>query len=104
MLVKVFIKRNVKKGNSIEIFKRLRKIRSEAMKQEGYVSGETMVDPDDHRKVLVISTWESAEDWNRWKFDTERVSFNDALQEFLEGPVEYETYVYSKYYLNVSSE
>ena len=103
MLVKVFIKRNVKKGNSIEIFKRLRKIRSEAMKQEGYVSGETMVDPDDPRKVLVISTWENANDWKIWKHNADRITLNDALQEFLEGPVEYETYVYSKYYLKVSS-
>ena len=103
MLVKVFIKRRVKENKAMEAFKLLRKIRAKAMNQEGYVSGETMIDPDDPRKIIVISTWEGVDNWNSWKDNDERKAMNASFEELLEGPPEYEKYVYSKYYLKVSS-
>ena len=104
MLVKVLIKRRVKKGKVVEVFKQLRRIRSEAMKQEGYISGETMIDPDDAQKILVISTWQSIDNWLEWKENDTRKSANTQLDDLLEGPTEYENYIYSKFYLKVSAK
>ena len=67
MLVKVFIKRRFKEGKLKEIFTQLRKIRSEAMRREGYISGETLVEIDDPKKVMVVSIWQSMEEWLEWK-------------------------------------
>jgi len=103
MLVKVFIKRRVKKDKVMEVFKQLRKIRYEAMKQEGYISGETMFDPDDAQKILVISTWQSMDNWLDWQSNQIRKSANAELDPFLEGPTEYENYIYSKFYLKISA-
>ena len=103
MLVKVLIKRRVKKGKVVEVFKQLRRIRSEAMKQEGYISGETMIDPDDAQKILVISTWQSIDNWLEWRENDARKSANTQLDDLLEGPTEYENYIYSKFYLKVSA-
>ena len=104
MLVKVLIKRRVKKGKAMEVFKQLRKIRSEAVKQEGYISGETMIDPDDAQNVLVISTWQSMDSWMDWKNNETRKNANAQLDGLLEKPTEYENYIYSKFYLKVSAE
>ena len=104
MLVKVFMKRHVQEGKVMEVFKLLRKIRSEAMKQEGYISGETMFDPDDSQKILVISTWQNIENWLAWKDNEQRKSFNTEVEKLLTKPAEYESYIYSKYYLKVSSK
>jgi heme-degrading monooxygenase HmoA len=44
----------------------LRELRNEAMKQPGYITGETLVDLEDPRNVLVISTWHTVEQYNAW--------------------------------------
>ncbi len=103
MLVKVLIKRRVKKDSAMDVFKQLRRIRSKAMNQEGYISGETLIDPGDPQKILVVSTWGSLENWHSWRENEERRSMNAQLDELLEGSTEYETFVYSKYYLKVST-
>jgi quinol monooxygenase YgiN len=103
MLVKVFIKRIAKQDKALEVFKLLRKIRAQAMNQNGYISGETMIDPDNPNKIVVISTWGSLEDWKSWKENEDRKAQNEHIDKLLEGPVEYSNYVYSKYYLRVSS-
>lgn len=41
-------------------------LRAEAMKQAGYVTGETLINNDNPTNVLVISTWNSVETWNAW--------------------------------------
>jgi heme-degrading monooxygenase HmoA len=104
MLVKVFIKRRFKEGKLKEIFTQLRKIRSEAMRREGYVSGETLVEIDDPKKVMVISIWQSMEAWLEWKNDAVRIEKNKELEKMLKAPTEYEAYAYSKYYLKLSTD
>jgi uncharacterized protein len=104
MLVKVFIKRRIKEGKLKEIFTQLRKIRSGAMKREGYVSGETLVEVDDPKKVMVLSIWQTMEDWLEWKNDKVRIEKNKEIEKMLESPTEYEAYAYSKYYLKLSTD
>jgi len=104
MLVKVFIKRRFKEGNLKEIFTQLRKIRSDAMRREGYVSGETLVEIDDPKKVMVVSIWQTMEDWLEWKKDAVRIERNKELEKMLKTPTEYEAYAYSKYYLKLSTD
>ncbi len=103
MLVKVLIKRRAKKDTAMDVFKQLRRIRSKGMNQEGYISGETLIDADDPQKILVVSTWGSLESWHSWKENEERKAMNVKLEDLLEGPTEYESFVYSKYYLKVST-
>ena len=44
----------------------LRVLRNDAMKQPGYITGETLVDTEDPCNVLVISTWHTVEQLNAW--------------------------------------
>lgn len=104
MLVKVLMRRRFKEGKVRDAFSLIRKIRSRAMNRKGYISGETFIDHDDPRKTMVIGTWQSMDDWIKWKEDPRRKELESKLELLLEGPTEYESYVYSKYYLSISGD
>ncbi len=43
---------------------------------------------------MVIGTWESMEDWLRWKNDPRRTECEERLENLLAEPIEYEIYSY----------
>lgn len=92
MLVTVFIKRRIKAGYANEVFTLLKKFRSEAMEQRGYVSGKTLIDQHDPQKVLVVSEWLGLENWEAWREHPNRVANEAHLQPYLDVPTEYEVY------------
>ena len=97
MALKVIIKRRFREGKVNEVFALLKKFRSEALDQEGFITGETLIGFDDPRKVLVIATWLSREDWFKWKNHPGRLANEALLQPYLEGQTEYEEYVHGPY-------
>ncbi len=101
MLVKVFIKRQIIEGKEMDVFALLKKLRFKAMNQEGYISGETLISPDDPRKILVISTWQGREKWNDWKKNEDRKKIDAQLEEMQIDPTLYEPFVFSKYWISV---
>ena len=66
MAVKIFIKRRVTGKESIELSLLLQKLRGMTLNQPGYISGETLRRIDRNDEWMVISTWRSVEDWNKW--------------------------------------
>ena len=103
-LVKVFMRRRFKKGKVKDVFTLIRKIRARAMNQKGYISGETLIDHDNPQKAMVIGTWQSKEDWLNWKENPRRKEIEAQLEKLLDEPTEYEAYVYSKHYLEVTGD
>lgn len=97
MAVKVIIKRRYKEGKAKEVFALIKKFRSEAMDQEGHITGETLVGFDDPQKVLVIATWQNRDNWLKWKEDSGRKETEALMQQYLESPTEYEVYVLGPY-------
>ena len=79
----------------------LKKLRSSAMDHDGYISGETLISIDDPQKVIVVSTWQNIESWNRWKESEGRKSVDARLEKMQVEPTSYEPYVFSKYWLSV---
>ena len=96
MLVKIFIKRHFKEGKTKEINALLNEFRAGAMNREGYVSGETLLDPENPNKVLVIGTWQNMESWLSWKENSARKNFEAMLAIYQEGPTEYDAYLLGK--------
>ena len=70
-------------------------LRNEAMKQPGYITGETLVDTADPRNVLVISTWDKAEHWNAWDTSDLRTSITRAMFPLLERPYSVKLYTFA---------
>ncbi len=97
MLVKVIIKRDVTKGMEKNFFDQLKLLRFNAMDQKGYISGETLICAENTNKVVVISKWETLEDWNHWKNNAQRKKIDSRLNELQDNPTVHEPYVFSKY-------
>ena len=97
MLVKVIIKRDVSYGKEKNFFSLLKNLRFNAMHQNGYISGETLICAENKNRVLIISKWESLEDWNNWKKDIKKREIDARLSELQNNPTIYEPYVFSKY-------
>ena len=67
MAVRIIIDRKVKKGKEADFAKLLRKLRSQAMFSEGYISGEILRVRDDPQNYIVITAWQSVADWKKYE-------------------------------------
>jgi len=92
MAIKVFIKRYVKKGKTEDTLALLNEVRSKALKQPGYISGETLVNHYDPSNITIVSTWQTIDDWIRWQESDERAVQEDQLESLQEGPANFEIY------------
>ena len=93
MIAKILIKRRFKDGNAPQIVALMNKIRSIALKQPGYQSGETLIKNGYPNNMVVISTWRSLEDWHRWKDNPERAKYESMLEIYQERPTEYDEFL-----------
>ena len=89
MVVRVLIKRRIKEGKARKVFALLNQFRSQAMDQAGYISGETLINYDDPREILVIGFWHSVQNWLDWKENENRKANERQLERYLDGPTEY---------------
>lgn len=94
MAVKIMIKRIVPKDRAKELIPLFRQIRSLAIKQAGYISGETLKRLDRPDQFLIISTWQSSDDWEEWVTNKERNELQNQIDQLLGGKTEYEIYHY----------
>jgi hypothetical protein len=81
------MKRRFKEGVEKEGHALVSKMRTRAMDQKGYISGETLINNDDAQKTMVIGTWQRME-------DPRRKDCEERLEKLLAEPREYETYGY----------
>ena len=72
MPVEVIIKRKLQVNNPGELIPLLTELRSRAKDQAGYISSKTIKNLDNPKEFLVVSKWETAEDWNKWLQSKER--------------------------------
>ncbi len=93
MIAKIIIKRRFVKENTPQILSLLNKIRSIAMEQPGYISGETLMQSDFPENMAVIATWQSMEDWNAWKKSETRRKYEAMLEIYQTRPTQYEEYL-----------
>ncbi|UCF94898.1 MAG: antibiotic biosynthesis monooxygenase [Desulfobacterales bacterium] len=67
-------------------------LRSQATVQPGYICGETLRCLDCPGEYLVISTWNTIDDWNRWLHNEERKTIQDEIDALLGEKTEYRIY------------
>ena len=97
MQTKIISKRNVAKGKEKDFFERLKSLKKNAMNQEGFISGETLVSALNTKSVLFISEWKTLDAWKHWMENETRKELDSQLTELQENATEYEQYVYGKY-------
>jgi heme-degrading monooxygenase HmoA len=92
MAVKIFIKRKLTGKEGIELSLLLQKLRGLTLNQPGYISGETLRRIDRNDEWMVISTWRSVEDWNKWVNDDRRRVVQAEIDALLGTETEYAIY------------
>jgi len=94
MAVKILITRTVPHDKARVMLGLFRQMRALATVQPGYISGETLKSLDEPDVYLVISTWQSVEDWNNWLASKERQLVQAKIDELLGGKTKYQAFHY----------
>jgi heme oxygenase (mycobilin-producing) len=94
MAIRVFIEREIQTGNDLKLHQLLMQLRTKAMLQKGYITGETLRDLNNPSRFLVIGTWNSIEEWQAWLANPERKKLQGELEKFLKGPERSNVYTY----------
>jgi heme-degrading monooxygenase HmoA len=93
MAVSILIRRTFsEKEKAAELAPLIVKLRSLATVQPGYITGRTFRCLDAAGEYLVISTWNTLEDWNRWLNSKQRQELQDQVDELLGAKTEYRIY------------
>ncbi len=95
-MIKVMIKRKAPREKEKDLMNLITDLRSEASKQPGYISGETLHGTADPEDYLVISIWDSEYFWKKWIATDERKTIQGKIDALLGSPTGYEIYQYPK--------
>ncbi|HUH65891.1 MAG TPA: antibiotic biosynthesis monooxygenase family protein [Syntrophales bacterium] len=82
-MVRVIIERHCKPGKEAQLRDLLIELRTAAMRQHGYISGETLRDLDDPSLFIIISTWASLETWKMWEVSGRRLQIEQQLDNLI---------------------
>lgn len=93
MIAKILIKRQFKEGNTPQIVNLLNDMRGIAMSYPGYQSGETLIERGSPYSMVVISTWQSMEEWQTWRESQDRKNFDAMLEVYQKGHTVVEEYL-----------
>jgi heme-degrading monooxygenase HmoA len=94
MAVKILIKRTIPQSKAKNLMPMFRRLRNLAMNQNGYISGETLSRIDQPGEYLVISTWQSLDNWREWVVSRERSEIQREIDALLGTETTYEIYQY----------
>ena len=94
MAVKIFIKRRIPEDQTHDLLPLFRHLRNLATNQSGYISGETLKNLDDPGDYLVISTWQSIDNWREWVVSRDRMEIQNEIDARLTEASVYEIYQY----------
>lgn len=93
MAVCVIIQRKVNDKKKLEQLSPLIvKLRSQATVQPGYITDQTFSCLDCEGEYLVISTWNSLEDWEKWEKSDERQAVQKQIDQITGEKTEYRYY------------
>lgn len=85
-MVRVIIERHSIPNKEAELESLLIDMRARAMRQRGYVSGETLRSTGDPSLWLLISTWLDANLWKAWETSPERQKIVGKMEPLLVAP------------------
>lgn len=93
MAIEVLIRRVTKPGISAKaLLPHIVELRSQAVRQPGYISGETLFNLEQTDECLVISRWTTIEHWQEWNRTSRRMEIDNGMDELLAVETEYKFY------------
>ncbi len=95
MAVRIIIDRKVKKGNETDFAKLLRQLRSKAIFAKGYISGEILRARDDPQNYIVITAWETVEEWEKYEETAETSKMHSRIEKLMARPTKIKVCLYA---------
>ena len=93
MAITVFIQRKFSdKEKAAKLAPLIVEIRSLATMQPGYITGKTFRCLDCPGEYIVISTWNSLDDWNNWLQSKQRMALQKQVDDLLGEVTQYRIY------------
>jgi heme-degrading monooxygenase HmoA len=93
MAITVFIQRKFNdKEKAVKLAPLIVEIRSLATMQPGYITGKTFRCIDCPGQYIVISTWNSLDDWNDWLQSKQRIKLQKQIDDLLGEVTKYRIY------------
>lgn len=93
MSIEVMIKRRIKQGpQARKLVPLILQLRAHATYQPGYISGRTLYNVENPQDCLVISEWQSLEDWYNWMKSKQRNEIQNQIDTLTGEPTEYSIY------------
>ena len=90
MAIEVLIRRTTKPGiNAKALLPYIVELRSHAVKQPGYISGETLFNLERTDECLVVSRWTTIEHWREWNQSMRRMELDEGMDDLLGAETEY---------------
>ena len=82
-MIRIMVERHLKADKRDELLPLLRELRTAAIHQPGYVTGETLANVEYPSNVMVLSTWHSMEDWKAWEKSEQRIDLYARIEALL---------------------
>ncbi len=82
-MVRIVIERHLKEGMKGDLMPLLRELRTVAMHQPGYVTGETLASTEAPSIISVLSTWRSLGNWKAWEKSEQRIKLYKQVEPLL---------------------
>jgi len=95
MTVKIVIKRKVPEEKEKDLLPLIKELRILTTRQKGYISGETLRRIDKPGETVVVSTWETVEDWKQWVTSQKRSVLQGKIDALLGEETEYHIYTHT---------
>jgi heme oxygenase (mycobilin-producing) len=81
-MIRVVLEHRTKGEDSTrKLVEAINRVREDARQQKGFIAGDTLVNVADPCHVVVISSWQTIEDWNAWDSSKVRKSTLPLIEE-----------------------
>lgn len=92
MAVTVLIRRKATAGKGELLENLYKELVAQAVTWPGYISAETMKRTDQPEEYLVISKWETVEDWSHWLISEQRMAYQERIDALIDSGTKFEIY------------
>ena len=84
-MIRVLIERIIAQGHESYYDATIKRVVSKVIKAPGCIAGESLKDSKNSHRRIVMSKWESIEDWENWYRSAERKQVVAEISPLLEG-------------------
>ena len=84
-MIRVLIERKIAEGLERYYDSTIKRMVSQVVKAPGCIAGESLQDTKNTHRRIVMSKWESIEDWDRWLHSQERKQVAAEISPLLDG-------------------